>query len=192
MLQTNTAVNPGNSGGPLINLQGEVIGIVTAKYSDDSVEGIGFAIPINDAIEVANELKENGYVAGRAYFGIQASTVNEAMASYYSVPVGAYVVSVESGSCAETAGLQKYDIITALGETEITSYEDLAAAKKSYGAGDTATVTIYRNGKTIELTITFDEQKPDTSTGSESESTYADPFGNNGNPFNSGSSGDNQ
>ena len=161
MCQIDTAVNPGNSGGPLYNAQGQVIGIVTAKYSDTGVEGLGFAIPINDAASIANDLITKGYVTGKAYMGIRLDErYNSMYAQYYNMPLGAYVYSVDAGTCAETAGLQSGDIITRLGDTEIQSYTELKQVLRQYSAGDTAALTVYRAGDELTLSITFDEAKP--------------------------------
>jgi serine protease Do len=163
MFQIDAAVNSGNSGGPVYNSRGEVIGVVTAKYSDTGVEGIGFAIPINDAASIANDLITEGYVTGKAYMGVGLDERYNAMYSqYYGMPLGAYVYSVEAGSCAESAGVQAGDIITGLGSQVIEDYDDLRTAVKSYSAGDTTEIRIYRAGDTLELSITFDELLPDS------------------------------
>lgn len=163
MFQIDAAVNAGNSGGPVYNGKGEVIGIVTAKYDSaytdygTTIEGIGFAIPINDAIDIAVDLIEYGYVAGKPSFGIEVRTISSAEAEYYSLVVGAYVATVYEDSAADKAGIQVGDIITQLGDTEITSFSDLSSAKKDYSAGDTAKITVYRKGEYMELELTFDE-----------------------------------
>ncbi len=180
MFQIDAAVNSGNSGGPVYNSKGEVIGVVTAKYSSTGVEGIGFAIPINDAVAIANELITNGYVSGKAYFGISVSTVSASIAEYYNMVEGAYVSVVDENSCAGTAGLKVGDIITKVDDTEILSSSDLVAAKKEYKAGDTAVLTVYRSGEYIELTIVFDEEKPTVQTTeqeNETENGIEDQYG---------------
>ena len=164
MFQVDAAINSGNSGGPIYNTEGKVIGIVTAKYSSTGVEGLGFAIPINDAISIANDIIENGYVRGKPYMGISVQTVSSAVAQYYNMVEGAYVYTVEAGSSAETAGLQRGDIITGLDDTKITSSSDLTTAEKNYRAGDKATLTVYRDGNYLTLSITFDEKVPTTTT----------------------------
>ena len=165
MFQFDAAVNPGNSGGPVYNSKGEVVGVVTAKYSDTGVEGIGFAIPINDAVEIANEIITNGYVTGKAYMGITLNTnYSSVYANYYGSPEGAYVAGVEPGSCAEKAGIQPGDIITALGDYDVGSYADISGVIRKFKAGETTKVTVYRNGESIALPITFDEVKPDNAT----------------------------
>jgi len=155
--QFSAAVNSGNSGGPVYDANGEVIGIVTAKLTRDSGEGIGFAIPINDAIEIASELIEHGYITGRPFMGITVETVTRANADYFDWVVGAYVRSVEPGSAAETAGMEVGDIIIKLNDVEISSLDELLFAMRRYRAGDTTTITVWRVGEEFELTITFDE-----------------------------------
>ncbi len=161
MIQVDCSINPGNSGGPLFNSYGEVIGIVSAKYSSYSnttVEGIGFAIPIDDVLAMVKDIMTNGYVTNKAYIGITPQTMNAQMAQQfrYDVTQGVFVCSVEEGSAAEKAGLKMGDVITKIDDKTITSYEDLVAVKKSYSAGDTATFTIYREGKTQTVELTFD------------------------------------
>ena len=155
--QFSAAVNSGNSGGPVYNTHGEVIGIVTAKPGSNSVEGIGFAIPINDAILIASELIEYGYITGRPLLGITAETVTRAHAEYWEWVVGIRVNSVSEGSAAENAGMMVGDIITALGDTELDSRDKLIFELRKYRAGETSGITVWREGETIELTITFDE-----------------------------------
>jgi serine protease Do len=162
MLQTDTAINSGNSGGPLFNLYGEVIGITSAKYSGSSssnatIEGIGFAIPINDVVDMMKDIMQNGYVTGKPFLGISVKTV-DTTAQEYGIPAGAKVALVTPGLCAAKAGLQVGDIITAVGDTKITSSNELIAAKNTYKAGDSAAFTVYRDGQTLTLNITFDEE----------------------------------
>ena len=161
MFQIDAAVNSGNSGGPTYNSRGEVIGIVTAKYKDSGVEGLGFAIPINDAMSIAEDLITNGYVSGKAYIGIlNPQDINATYAQYYNMVPGVYVYGVQSGSAAEKAGLQPGDIVVALGDEEIDSTSALNAAKREYKAGDTTVIRVYRSGDYLDLTITFDEETP--------------------------------
>ena len=162
MIQTDASINPGNSGGPLLNSYGEVVGIVSAKYSSygtsgESVEGLGFAIPINDVSSMIQDIMTNGYVSNRAYLGATIGTLNASMAQQYRYDIteGAFVYSVEDGGPADQAGLQLGDVITAIDDTEITSLDDLTAARKSYTAGDTCTLTVYRQGETITLQLTW-------------------------------------
>lgn len=168
MFQIDAAVNSGNSGGPIYNVYGQVIGIVTAKYSSTGVEGLGFGIPISDAHYIANELITNGYVSGKAYMGITVGTVSSSAAQYYNMVEGAMVQSVTEGGCADAAGLQPGDIITAVGETEITSQSELISAIRKYHAGDTAQLTVFRAQEYLTFTITFDEALPDEDASGES------------------------
>ena len=161
MIQTDVAINSGNSGGPLFNMKGEVIGITTAKYSGSSssgatIEGIGFAIPISDVSSMISDLMNYGYVTG-AYMGVGVRDV-DATAQTYGVPAGAYVVELYEGYAAVKAGVQVGDIITAVDSYEIDTYTDLSRALRNYKAGDTAILTVYRSGQTLQLTITFDEK----------------------------------
>ena len=163
MFQFDAAVNSGNSGGPLYDSEGKVIGVVTAKYSSTGVEGLSFAIPINDAIDIANDLITNGYVTGKAYLGANIdSRYDSVYANYYKMPEGAYVFSVEEGSCAEKCGLAAGDIITKLGDNEVKDFNDLDSAIRSFKAGESAEITVYRNGSYKTLHVVFDESKPNT------------------------------
>ena len=161
MIQVDCAINPGNSGGPLFNTYGEVIGIVSAKYSsysNTSVEGLGFAIPINDVIAMVEDIMENGRVTNRPYFAMMAGTVTANYARQNGLPVssGVLVNSVEAGGAAEKAGLKAGDIIVKVGDKAIASMSELNGVKKSYKAGDTAELVVNRNGAEVKLTITFD------------------------------------
>ncbi|MCM1150211.1 MAG: S1C family serine protease, partial [Butyricicoccus sp.] len=164
MFQIDAAVNSGNSGGPVYNDRGEVIGIVTAKYGANTtgVEGLGFAIPVNDAVSIANDIITMGYVRGKALLGIMGQSVTAMAVQYYNMVPGAYVTQVNDGSCAEKAGVKAGDIIVALGDEEISSWSDLASAKKEYRAGETATLKVYRGGEYLELSVTFDEDIPES------------------------------
>lgn len=179
MFQFDAAVNSGNSGGPVFNGYGNVIGIVTAKYSDEGVEGLGFAIPINDAVDIASDLIEHGYVTGEASLGISVRDVEAYVAQYYSIPNGAYVYSVDKGSCADKAGFKAGDVITAVGEYPVASVDDLKTALKSFSAGDSIEITVYRSAGYITLNVTFDERLPSTGN-TKSESSYGSNIPNNG------------
>ncbi len=185
MIQVDCSINPGNSGGPLFNSYGEVVGIVSAKYSSYSnttVEGIGFAIPINDVVSLVKDIMTNGYVTNKAYMGITPQTMTAQMAQQYRYDVteGVFVCSVDPDSAADKAGLKLGDVITKMDDKDITSYEDLVAAKKSYSAGDTVTLTVYREGKTIEVELTFDAAPETTETSSSDQSTDNSYNGNGG------------
>ena len=179
MIQTDTSINPGNSGGPLLNSYGEVVGIVSAKYSsyaDESVEGLGFAIPINDVYAMIEDIMTNGYVTNKPYLGIFGGSMTEQMAAQYRYDIseGVFVYSVEEGSAAEKAGLQMGDVITKVNDREISTMEDLNAVKKQYSAGDTVTLTVYRQGETITLELTWDATPADTGTSESQDQTAQD------------------
>lgn len=169
MFQTTAAINSGNSGGPVYNSRGEVVGIASAKYASSGVEGLAFAIPINDAIVIATDLITDGYVRGKANMGVTVGTVSASAAQYYGLVEGAIVNSVTAGSAADKAGLKESDIIVRLGDETVTSVSELNAAKKNYKAGDTATIRIYRSGAYLDLTITFDEEVPTAETDTQQE-----------------------
>ena len=167
MIQVDASINPGNSGGPLMNLYGEVVGIVSAKYSsyaNTAVEGLGFAIPISDVQTVITDIMENGQVTDKAYLAITGGTMTEQMAEQFQIDLekGVFVYSVEEGGAGDRAGLKLGDVITKLDDTEITSMEDLSAAKKNHKAGDTVEVTFYRGGEYHTTALTFDEQPEET------------------------------
>jgi len=167
MMQTNAAINSGNSGGPLFDMYGQVIGITTAKpsstaSSNTSVEGLGFAIPINDIMGMVQDIIKNGYVTGKPYLGIKVSTVPESVAEQYGVSPGARVEIVYPGFCAANAGLQVGDIITAVDGEEITSHAQLIELKNdNYKAGDTMNLTVSRNGEKLTVSIVLDEDNPE-------------------------------
>ena len=166
MIQTDTAINSGNSGGPLFDMYGQVIGITSAKLSGSSsssatIEGLGFAIPINDIKDMVTDIMENGYVTGKPYMGITVSTVPESISERYGMSQGALVESVDESSCAAKAGLEKGDIITAMDGKTVISSAELVEAKKNYKAEDTVTLEVERNGEKLELTLTFDEDNPE-------------------------------
>ena len=166
MIQTDTAINNGNSGGPLFDMYGQVIGITSAKLSGSSssqatIEGLGFAIPINDIKDMVTDIMENGYVTGKPYMGVTVSTVPESISQRYGMSQGALVESVDESSCAAKAGLQKGDIITAIDGKTVISSAELVEAKKTYKAGDTVTLDVERNGEKLTLTLTFDEDTPE-------------------------------
>lgn len=176
MFQFDAAVNSGNSGGPVYNTRGEVIGVVTAKAGEYGVEGIGFAVPINDAVSIANDLITKGYVSGKAYMGVNIDTrYNSTYAAYYNTPEGAYVYNVESGSCAEKCGIAAGDIITRVGDNTVTGYDDLHSAIRQYKAGEVVEVDVYRGNETVTLHITFDEATPGSNANGVNESGFGKP-----------------
>lgn len=163
MMQTDAAINSGNSGGPLFDMNGNVIGITAAKYSGQTasgttIEGIGFAIPIDDALRIVYDLQEYGYVTGRAYLGVTVRDLDADTASDYGLPVGPRVESVVMGSCSEKAGIQSGDIILALGGKNTTSTVGLLAALRDHRAGETVEVDLYRAGAELTVSVTLDER----------------------------------
>lgn len=164
MLQTDCAINAGNSGGPLFDMDGNVIAITTAKYYGDTIEGLGFAIPINDAVEIIKDLKAYGYVVGRARLGVHVIDVDPNLVKFYGLPAGVYVHTVEDGSCAQLAGVQEADLITAIGSYKVETMTDLLSALKHFKAGDAATLQIWRNNGERTLSVTLDEKIPEKDT----------------------------
>ena len=163
LIQTNAALNNGNSGGPLINCYGQVIGINTVKMSSyytasATVEGLGFAIPISVAKPIIDELIENGYVAGRPAIGISGDSLPSYYRTYYRLPDGVYVTSVNEGSDAKAKGIREGDIVTAINGERISSIDELNTVKNQYAAGDEVTLTVYRSGAYYEVTVTLVDQ----------------------------------
>lgn len=166
MLQTDAAINSGNSGGPLLNMRGEVVGITTAKSSGTTetgvdIESVGFAIPVDDIAGMIADLREYGYITG-AYLGVWVREVAQEAQSY-GLPAGVYVEDVMDGCAAQRAGLKSGDIIVNLGGYEIKGMTDLTLALRKFKAGQTVSVTVYRNGAQTYLSITLDE-KPQEET----------------------------
>lgn len=163
LIQTDTAINNGNSGGPLINSSGQVVGINSAKMSSSvsssgaTIEGIGFAIPMTEAREIVDDLINYGYVTGRPQLGISCQDVSEAVSQAYNLPIGAYVISVTDGGAAAEAGLQVGDVITAINDNKIETTEELNNYKNEYNAGDTVTLTIVRNGQEQKVSVVLQE-----------------------------------
>lgn len=156
LIQTDAAINPGNSGGPLINDKGQVIGITSSKLTGTTVEGLGFAIPITDAMPLINDLMSQGYVTDRTpQFGITCTEITPALKRYYGLPVdsGVMVVSVESGTGAAEAGISEGDIIIAVDGKEVTSMDDISKAKKDKEIGDTITLTLARKDKNEDVEV---------------------------------------
>ncbi len=155
MLQTDAAINPGNSGGALVNSRGEVIGINSVKIADTSVEGIGFAIPINEAKPIVSQIIQKGYVS-RPFLGISGQTVDEQLGEIYGLPVGVYVANVVQTSPADKAGLQRGDVIIAVDDTRTFSWEEMTDALGDYEVGDTVKVTVVREDlNKLELNVTL-------------------------------------
>jgi serine protease Do len=171
LIQTDAAISPGNSGGGLFNSSGSLIGIVNAKASSSNAEGLGFAIPVSSVRTIISNLIDHGYVLGRAYLGVytQNVTLSSGTNDWGSNPFGSlfgdHTISVQiaqvvSGSAAEKAGLKTGDLILKVDDTPISSNSDLASVIGSYNAGDTATLTIQRDGVEQAVSVTFGEYKP--------------------------------
>ncbi len=162
-IQTDAAINSGNSGGALVNSKGELIGINTMKFAGTGIEGIGFAIPISSATTIIDQLIEFQSVK-RPYIGIMGSSVDTATAKRYNLPEGIYVEEVEENSPAATSGLKQSDIITKIEGQNVKSVNELNKIKYNYKIGDTVKLTVYRNGETIELDIKLAELPEQTAT----------------------------
>ncbi len=175
MFQLDAAVNFGNSGGPVYDSQGQVIGITTAKYAPYTSEGLGFAIPINTALRIARDLRDHGYVRGRPLMGITVRNLFEEDLEEKGCPEGVLVYQVTPGLSGDRAGLQSGDVILSLAGTRVTSTNDLVSAKKPYLAGDTVTLEIWRDGETFETEMTFDEVDLEHPTGSVPIDELEDP-----------------
>lgn len=155
-IQTDAAINSGNSGGALVNSEGKVIGINTLKLSGSGVEGIGFAIPINSTLDVTDQLINHNKVL-RPYIGISGINLDESTAKKYNLTVGVYVKTVQNFSPAEKAGLQSGDVIVKADDKDITTMDELNDIKNSHKIGDTMKLKINRNGEEKEVTLTLEE-----------------------------------
>ena len=174
LIQTDAAISPGNSGGGLFNSSGSLIGIVNAKASSTDAEGLGFAIPVSSVKTIISNLIDHGYVLGRAYLGVytQDVTLSSGSNDWSNGLFGGYfgstgstcvqVAQIVSGSAAETAGLKVGDLILAVNETQISDNSSLASVIASFNAGDTATLTIQRDGKQQDISVTFGEYTPES------------------------------
>ena len=157
LLQTNTAINEGNSGGALLNMYGQVIGVTNMKMmsSYSSIEGIGFAIPSSTIAAVADSLMQYGEVRGRTAIGITVGAIPENVTSHYDLPTGLYVSAVEEKSDAAAKGIQQGDIITAVNGSPASATSDILTVKNTLSVGDTITFTIWRDGETFDVDVTL-------------------------------------
>ena len=198
MLQTDAAINSGNSGGALFDMNGNVIGITSAKYSGQTssgayIESINFAIPINDAMKIVYDLQKYGYVKNRAYLGVTVKDLDTATASSYGLPVGPIVQSVVEGSCADKAGIESGDIILSIGEKKVEGYADMVSVLNRLRAGDTVTITVFRTGVETDLEVTLDERPQDDvveQTEEEANSNQQTPYVSPENPYSYPGQGD--
>lgn len=183
MFQIDAAVNEGNSGGPVYNTSGQVVGVVTAKSNEDGTEGLGFAIPIDDAVRIANDVisgeRSLDAETGDAYLGITPADVDSMAAQYYGFPEGAYVRTVTEGSAAEKADIKVGDIITQLDGYDIGSSDELRQELLFHSAGETVDIVVWRSGEYLTLSITFDA-KPAENTDSGSQGAYQQPVNPSG------------
>lgn len=171
VLQTDASINGGNSGGALINAYGQVVGITCAKFASADVEGLGFAIPIDDALPIVSDLMEYGYVTGRPSLGITGTNVTAAYSSYYGIPQGFLVKTVTEGGGSYNAGVKSGDIIIAINDTIVNGIVQLNDVKNRFKPGDTVTITVYRNGKKLDLDVVLDEATGEVSV---PQSSYND------------------
>ncbi len=164
LIHTDAAISPGNSGGGLFDATGKLIGIVNAKVSDSRAEGLGFAIPVNSVLDEISDLLNYGYVTGRPYLGVSTQDVTLRSRDrmwYYSEGTRCVLVEkVVPGSAAEKAGIQSGDLILKLADKQIASGDDLSSAISAYKPGDTATLTLQRDGKEMTVEVTFGEYTP--------------------------------
>lgn len=166
LMQTDASINPGNSGGGLFNERGELIGIVNAKSSGQNAEGLGFAIPVNTAIQVAEELINNGYVTGRPAMGVTVLSINDAQTAFqYGVnQAGVYVQSVNEGGAADKAGLQPGDRFVSIDGTAVNSTSDITGIIGEHAVGDTIEVQVVRGTQIVTANVTLEESTPQASS----------------------------
>jgi serine protease Do len=173
LLQTNAEISPGNSGGGLFDGNGELVGIVNAKNSSETSEGLGFAIPVNDVADVLSDLKEYGYVKGQIDLGMSLSDISSTAQAwmYGTSQTGVYVTSVTDGSNASSAGFRAGDIITEVNSTAVSSTTELNEIIDNLKVGDEVTFTVYRSGRTGTLTMTLEEYTNKSTTTNTSSSS---------------------
>lgn len=160
MFQTDAAVNSGNSGGPAFNMDGEVVGIVTSKYADSTIEGLSFCIPMDDVKDTVSDIIHHGYAKNKPLLGVSVQTLTSATAARYNLVKGAYIVVIGENEAAEKAGLKAGDVITKIDDTNISTITDLKAKLGEYKSGDEITVTYYREGAYNTAKLKLDEKVP--------------------------------
>lgn len=183
LIQTDASINSGNSGGALVNAYGQVVGITSAKVNSAYGEGLGFAIPIDNATPIINDLIKYGYVKGRPVLGLSGETITELYSQYYGVPQGFIVRSVEEGSAADKAGIQVGDIVIGINDTTISSISEFNKIKAEFKAGDKITITLYRQGnkKNVEATLDEDTSTAQSNDNQNTTESYQDGYGFFGN-----------
>lgn len=159
MFQTNAAINNGNSGGPVYNMNGEVVGIASAKYASDKIEGLGFCIPIDDVIDMISDIMVYGYVTGKPSLGVSLQSINEATSVRYSIPTGCYVVDIDESSSAFSMGLRSGDVITAFDGKRISSCEELASIISSYKANTQVNISCWRKTGEFSINVNLGEMQ---------------------------------
>lgn len=174
-IQTDAAINSGNSGGALVNSKGQVVGINSMKLSGSDIEGIGFAIPITSATNVINQLIDNGSVV-RPYIGISGSDISETISSRYNVPQGVYVEEVQENSPAAKAGLKQGDIITHINNTQIKTISELNKIKFTQNVGDKITLKLTRNNEELNLELTLEKQQELEESKNTNKNSYLNPY----------------
>lgn len=186
MIQTDASINNGNSGGPLINAYGQVIGITSAKIASTYGEGLGFAIPIDEAVPIIQDLINYGYVTGRPTLGISGQNITEIYSQYYDIPMGFFVREVGEGSAAQQADIRVNDIVIGIEGTLIESIEEFNEIKESYKAGDTITISVYRDGEIIDKEVTLGEiveTDEDEEDSQQNYGYYGNGYGGYGNGY---------
>ncbi len=188
LIQTDASINNGNSGGPLINSYGQIIGITSAKIASYYADGLGFAIPIDEALPIISDLIEYGYVKGRPVIGISGEDISEIYAQYYDVPQGFYVAKVTEDGPAEKAGVKVGDIVIGIESQLVKSIDEFNEIKAKYKAGDTITISVYRDKEIIDLKVTLAEDTSaidkDNDNTQSNNNNFDDDFGNFGySPF---------
>lgn len=183
VFQTDASINGGNSGGALINAYGQVVGITSAKVASAEVEGLGFAIPIDDALPIVSDLMSYGYVTGRPSLGITGADVKSAYSTYYGIPQGFLVKTVTEGSGAQAAGLKENDIIIAIDDTIINGIVQLNDVKNKHKPGDTVTLTVYRSSRKINIDVVLDEATGETAVTENNDTRRGNDYYNNYNDY---------
>ena len=180
LLQTDASINEGNSGGPLLNSCGQVIGInsakISASYGSASIEGLGFAIPINNAKQIIDDLINYKRVKGRPQIGISAVDIDSVYSSYLGLPMGIYVRTVGEGSAAEAAGIKIGDIIIGINDEAVTTMDELNSIKNKFKAGDTVTLKIHRDGQDIDVDLVLHEAQDEMEAETTEAATESNPF----------------
>ena len=176
VFQTDASINGGNSGGALINAYGQVVGITSAKVASAEVEGLGFAIPIDDALPIVSDLMSYGYVTGRPTLGISGENVSNVYSQYYNIPKGFFVRKIKDTSGAKAAGMKVGDIVIGIEGKLIETIEAFNKEVKNYKAGDTVKVSVYRDGEIIDLNVVLDEEAKETESDQSNQNTDEDLY----------------